>query len=428
MNRIRMKIFIRNESDATLTFAGDEVVHGDYTDGWNPPTSIEPGERKGFQGEGSIVPVNVPITGTEGRVRYNIIADGGGELYIHWDSPLVESQYNNTFHIWAPPKWEVSQWGGQGHEAELEIRLRHTARRSVPNFYPDGRCFAFSNKDWSSGLSVVSIGYLWNRLFDSLPGPLEDLGISKVIDENWLPITDASMGMCGGMVYAVMDYYAYHLLPPDQKNNPSFSEDILFKFIRDRLWDSFDITGRGHRFLAYSSPHYPNGDEGVIQNFAGLARGRSWVTYREEWPLIQADIDAGKLSPVALIQTDNLDIGSNHQILAYAYEQSGQNVTLYIYDPNIDPKVGPLEVVLKFDITGTDGEVHIERVPASNKRIWCFFRIDGYTPKKPPNGRRFTSVKAAIRASTEKKPPYSVRAAGAGSNNAGSLTTWLRSL
>lgn len=166
MSRIRMKVFIRNESDATLTFSSDEIVHGDYTPDWTPPSVIQPGERKGFQGEGNIVPINQPITGTEGRVRHNIVApNSGGELYIHWDSPLIESQYGNTFHIWAPPDWEVSHSGGQGHEAELEIRLRRTARRSVPNFHPHGRGFAFTNK-WDSELPVISLGFLWNKLFD----------------------------------------------------------------------------------------------------------------------------------------------------------------------------------------------------------------------------------------------------------------------
>lgn len=421
MSRIRMKVFIRNESDATLTFASDELEHGDYTGGWTPPPIINPGERKGFQGEGNIVPIDEPITGTEGRVRYNIVApSSGGELYIHWNSPLVESQYGNTFHILAPPGWEVSHWGGQGHEAELEIRLRRTARRSVPNFHARGRGFVFTNSLWSSDLPVISIGYLWNKLFDSLPGPLGDLGIDRVVDENWLPITHADAGLCGGMVYAVMDYYAHHLLPPNQKTSPSSSDDILFQYIRDRLWDSFDVTGQGHRFLGYSSPHYPNGDEGVIQTL-GLTRGRSWVTYREELPRIQDDIDAGRLSPIGLIQTDNLNIGKNHQVLAYAYEKSGQDVTLFIYDPNY----GQTEVTFKFNVAATDGEVHINR-SHGDKRIWCLFRINDYVPKMPPNGRRITSVSEAIRASLT--PPYSVRAAVTASNGAGSVRTWMHTL
>jgi len=423
MSRIRMYVYISNESDATLTFVRDEIVSGEYTPDWNPPPIINPGERKGFQGEGDLT--IVATTGTEGRVWYNINApDSGGELYIHWNSPLVESQYDNTFHIWAPPGWEVTHWGGQGHHSELEIRLRRTARRSVPNFHARGRGFAFTNK-WDGGLPVISLGFLWNRLFESLPGPLGELGIDRIVDETWAPITHADSGLCGGMVYAVMDYYANHILPPDQKDSPSSRNDVLFQYIRDRLWDSFDVTGQGHRFLGYSSPHYPNGDEGVIQ-VIGLTRGRSWVTYREAFPQIQADIDAGKLSPIGLIQTDELAIGDNHQVLAYAYEKSGQDVTLFIYDPNEAQN----ELRYEFNITETDGEVDIKRTPANanSKHIWCFFRINGYSPKMPPNGRRITSVKEAIRASTAQNAPYSVRAAIAGSNSVGSLKTWMRSL
>jgi hypothetical protein len=423
MSRIRMKVFISNETDAALTFSSDELAHGDYTPDWSPPAVINPGERGGFQGEGNIAPVDEAITGTEGRVRYNIAAPDGGELYIHWDSPLIESQFGNTFHIWAPANWEVTHSGGQGHSAELEIRLRRTARRNVPNFYARGRGFAFINF-WDGDLPVISLGFLWNKLFESLPGPLGELGIGSVIDENFAPITHADAGLCGGMVYTLMDYYAAHLLPPEQKTSPNSRNDALFEYIRDRLWDSFDVGGEGHRFLGYSSPHYPNGDEGVIQA-VGLTRGRSWVTYREEWPLIQQDIDAGNLSPVALIQTDNLDIGSNHQVLAYGYEKSGQDVTLYIYDPNEAQN----EIALKFNVTETDGEVHINRIggdPKNAHRIYCFFRINGYTPKLPPNGRRINSVRDAMRASMP--PPYSVRAAVAASQVESSVTRWLQSL
>lgn len=428
MSRIRMKVFIHNESDATLTFARGELRSGDYTPDWNPPGVIAPGERKGFQGEGNIVPFDVPITGTEGEVRYNIVAPDGGELYIHWNSPLIESQYANTFHIWTPPAWEVAHFGGQGHEAELEIRLRRTGYRTIPAFHPHGRGFMFRN-NWSGDLPVISIGFLWNRLFESLPGPLSELGISKVVDENWLPITHANAGLCGGMVYTVMDYYYHHLLPPDIRSTPSSNGDPLFQFVRERLWDSFDVAGQGHRFLGYSSPHYPNGDEGVFQNVLGLTKGRSWITYREAWAEIQADIDAGRPSPVGLIQTDNLDIGRNHQVLAYAYEKSGQDVTLYIYDPN----ESQTEIALKFNITATDGEVGITRIggsPENNHRIYCFFRINGYVPKAPPDGRRIQTVKQAIRAVTRHAPPLSLRQAmtEAGNANTGSVVTWLRSL
>jgi hypothetical protein len=403
MSRIRMNVNINNESDAVITWVSDKILSGDYTPGWRPPSIINPWENKEFKGEGDIVGgdlvqdilgdlVEVPITGTEGEVRYNIVASNGrgGELYIHWDSPLIESQYGNTFHIWAPPGWEVTHSGGQGHEATLEIRLRRTARRNVPNFKATERGFAFTNH-WDANLPAMSIGFIWNKLRESGAMPWEALGIEVVPDDNWGPLTRASAGMCGGMVYAVMDYFYNNLWiskkwPPEENEAPNSPDDVLFQFIRDRLWDSFDVGGRGHRFLGYSSPHYPNGDEGVVQSL-GISKGRSWITYREAWPQIQQDIDAGRLSPIGLIQTDQLDIGKNHQVLAYGYQKSGQDVTLYIYDPNEAQE----EIEFRFNLTSTSGEVGITRVggnPGNSHRIYCFFRMDGYVTKMPPNGLR----------------------------------------
>ena len=429
-DRIRMYVYISNETDASLTLTGQELVSGEFTDDWYPPGVIQPGQRLAFQGEGDLF--LTATTGTEGRVRYNIDAADGGELYIHWNSPLIESQYGNTFHIWAPPGWEVTHSGGQGHRAELNIRLRRTALRAVPNFNPHGRGFAFSNS-WSADLGAIYIGQVINALFALEPGVLGELGVEPVDDQAFGPITHADTGLCGGMVFAVMDYHANHLLPPTMTMSPTDENDPVYQHCRDRLWDSFDVQGEGHRYLGYSSPLYPNGDEGVSQA-VGLMRGRSWVTYREAFPQIQADIDAGMLSPLGLIQSDELDIGKNHQVLAWAYEKSGQDVTLHIYDPNVaqDPALPQRDVTYRFNITATDGEVHIDRlvngVPENDERIFCLFRTNGYTPRMPPMGRPFTaSVTDTIRAVTAQNPPYSLRAAMAGRGTNGSVTAWLRS-
>jgi hypothetical protein len=82
------------------------------------------------------------------------------------------------------------------------------------------------------------------------------------------------------------------------------------------------------------------------------------------------------------VQTDSLDIGNNHQVLGYGYKQSGQQVRLFIYDPNHPG----LSCEFSFDITDTSGEVHIACVPQSSKRIFCMFRIDGYERRVPVGG------------------------------------------
>lgn len=422
MSRIRMAVEIRNESRLPLVWERDELVSGEWTDPWYPsrPGRIEPGASAEWRAEGDLA--LVPTSGTEGRVWYRVDGDPGRQLYVHFNSPLVESDYGNTFHVWAPPGFEAAHSGGQGHDARLTIRFRDTARREVRGFAPSVNGLQFANS-WPPGLDAMTVGYLWNRLLDELGDDSGPLGIARV-DDRWLPLTEAAAGMCGGMVFAAMDYYAAGDRPPAATAPPASNDDPLFRYIRDRLLDSFDIGGSGYRWLGYSSPHYPNGDEGFIQTI-GLARGRAWVTYREEWPRIRDDIDAGRLSPLGLVQTDSLDIGKNHQVLGYAYEQSGQQVTLWVYDPNVP---GHDDLRLSFDITDTAGGVDVTRVnypPKDRPRIFCIFRTDHYNPHSPPGGRPLT-VRQALRRITghsNGRLPGDV-----GLTRPASLRTWLRSL
>lgn len=54
-----------------------------------------------------------------------------------------------------------------------------------------------------------------------------------------VPIGDASNGLCGGMAFAVRDYFEAGKPPPDDAEPPS--EGGLFDHIVDRLFDSFDL-------------------------------------------------------------------------------------------------------------------------------------------------------------------------------------------
>ncbi|WP_439593639.1 hypothetical protein [Microbacterium sp.] len=393
MSRIRMRVIIRNDTDSTLVWLSDHIDSGEWNGNWIPPRQIGPRSTAEFRAEGDLA--IVPTSGTEGWVRYRADGDAAREFYIHWNSPLIEGAYGNTFHVWAPPAYDASTWGGQGHEAELTVRFRSSVEHRVPGFAPSIHGLNFSNH-WDSSLPVIAVGYLWNRLLDELPGAVRDLLQIVPVDDNWLPITHADAGLCGGMVFAVKDYYAANRYPPSLEEAPSDANDPLFIYIRDRLVDSFDIFGAGDRWLGYSSPHYPNGDEGVSQSL-GFTRGRSWVTYREEWPKIRDDIDNGVPSPIGLIRTDNLDIGINHQVLAYGYQQDGQSVRLLVYDPNLpnDDKV-----TITFDITDTAGEVHAVHASngqsVTNRRIFAIIRTEGYNPHAPVAAGTAHTVRQAL--------------------------------
>ena len=228
------------------------------------------------------------------------------------------------------------------------------------------------------------------------------------------------------MAHAVLDYYHADQVPPVITAAPDSIDDPIYIYVRDRLIDSFDITGDGSRFLAYSSPVYPNGDEGIVQEELGIWLGKSWVSYQLEWPKIRADIDANNPSPLALVQTDSLDIGKNHQVAAYAYRRSGQKVQLWIYDPNHPDHD---DDVLTFDVSDTSGEVHVTRSIPDNERIWCFFRINNYNPHLPPGGRNIgaITVRDALQLATESRNgtlPESI----AGMTRPASLRQFVRSI
>ena len=213
MSRIRMAVEIHNESPVTLVWARDELPWGEWTNPWYPSRArtIAPGATAEWRAEGDFA--LAPTSGTEGRVWYNIDGDPGRQLYVHFDSPLIESQYGNTFHVWAPPGFEAAYNGGQGHSARLVIRLRESIRRQVRGFIPSDNGFQFKNS-WRPGLPAMTVGFLWNRLLDELGGDAAGaLGIARV-DDGWLPLTQASAGMCGGMTFAAMDYFAAGKLRP----------------------------------------------------------------------------------------------------------------------------------------------------------------------------------------------------------------------
>jgi hypothetical protein len=56
-----------------------------------------------------------------------------------------------------------------------------------------------------------------------------------------------------------------------------------------------------------------------------------------EWPRIRAEIDAGHPSVTGLIRASGSSpwmLTRNHQVLAWAYEDAGDTITIRVYDPN----------------------------------------------------------------------------------------------
>ncbi|MFT3883744.1 MAG: hypothetical protein QM703_29455 [Gemmatales bacterium] len=288
------------------------------------------------------------------------------DIYISWTNPLVESQYGNTYHEQAPPNFSLSYTGGTGNHAEVKYVLEKSSKRVVSGFKPSTHGFKFSNGYWKDNgvkLPVVTIDF---------PKPF-----GKV------DVTNSSQGLCGGMVYAVIDYFLAKQPIPQRTTAPINEADPLFQYLKKRLATSWDVTGTGSNYIKFMRHDYPDADEGVVQGL-GLMKGRSYIIAREEWPKIKADIDANRLSPIALMQIISYDptkIGKNHQVLVYGYQLSGSNVTLHYYDPNY-PNNDTVE--LRFTIGDLSKRIDIMRFIDGKheaKTINTFFRTT-YSP--PP--------------------------------------------
>jgi hypothetical protein len=208
---------------------------------------------------------------------------------------------------------------------------------SVPNFQPSKSGFHFPNSF----------------------GPVPDIRIHASVFGD-VGIGNASNGLCGGMAFAVRDYFESKVIVPPDTVPPSHGD--LFDYIVMRLFDSFNLDNPPTGLLRYME----------LMNPTLSDDSRASIMITQEWPKIKWDIDNGRLSPLALIEVKSLnagDLGQNHQVLAYGYDLSGTKLVIHLYDPN---QPGNDNVTLSLDI-GTPS--HATPVSVSGvKTVYCFFQ------------------------------------------------------
>lgn len=183
---------------------------------------------------------------------------------------------------------------------------------SVPDFLPSSSGFRFPNR------------------FPHVP--VRRISVHGLVS---IPIGDASDGLCGGMVFAVRDYFETGR-PPPQDSSPPAEGTPLFRYLVDRLFDSFDLPMGPTQYLKLMSPALPDSD-GALARLGIGPHGRAWQTIRQEWPRIRAEIDRGHPSPIGLVRVKSsnpFDLKLNHQVLAYGYDIQGDRLVLRLYDPN----------------------------------------------------------------------------------------------
>lgn len=223
------------------------------------------------------------------------------------------------------------------------------ARRS---FQPSRDGFAFPNS-WPSAPGV------------SVQTPVGPIGIGN-----------AARGLCGGMVFAALDYWHDQSSPPRAQPAPGAE---LYKFIVRRLIQSWRIPAGVARY--YRWMQLPDGDARLaIRGRTVTTRGVRRRTIEQEWPKVRALLDEGMpaaLGVVTMASANPALLGNNHQVLAYGYDLTGTQVSLRVYDPN----------------SGPDDSVHISfdtsvRAPFGHNLSISWpvrgFFLTRYSPAAPP--------------------------------------------
>jgi hypothetical protein len=183
-------------------------------------------------------------------------------------------------------------------------------------FLPSRDGFAFTNS-WPPAPAI------------SIPTPFGPLGIGN-----------AASGLCGGMVFAALDYWHAGQPPPAVRPGPAAP---LYQFIVRRLIASWHIPAGVATY--YQWMNLPDADGGitVLGRTLIAQHGLSWRTVRQQWPQVQARIDSGQPAPLGLVTVASAspaNLVHNHQVVAYGYQIAGQQVTLNVYDPNSGPDDG----------------------------------------------------------------------------------------
>jgi hypothetical protein len=114
------------------------------------------------------------------------------------------------------------------------------AGKAVPNFVASRDSLPFTN-DWPSQPDLV--------ISLPLPGRAASLRIG-----------DASNGLCGGMVYAVRDFFEAGI-PVPAGPRPAAGTP-LYRYIVSRLFDSFDIPGGVLKY--YGWMNLPDADQSLL--------------------------------------------------------------------------------------------------------------------------------------------------------------------
>lgn len=196
-----------------------------------------------------------------------------------------------------------------------------------------------------------------------------------------LPIGKASNGLCGGMCFAVRDYFEARRATPTMTVQPP-DRSALRGYLIDRLIDSFDLPAGVAPYATLMSTRYPTNDNDLLAAIAQVP-SRAAILARRTWPLVKSSIDGGHPCPLGLVMVESdepRDLSHHHQVLAYAYQLRGTRLTVWVYDPN---SPSDDRVTISFDTARTDRQLEISHTVDSAGPLVCAF-VSKYVAATPP--------------------------------------------
>jgi hypothetical protein len=296
-----------------------------------------------------------------------------GEQFHSYRLTLLESQIGGVAEIdEAPPV-------GKTGKDQITVSAKYDGLANLKY-----QIEAFSNRaGFPDSVTKQMTGFLPSRHGWPFANRFVKVPPFKLIGE--LKYGDASKGLCGGMVYSALDYFVAGLdvpsIPePDRSKFGSPLQGPIFDYFGKRLFHSFNIPSGVLDYIELMNPNYPDYRTG--KSYTGLAKqSRAWRVIRREWPAIKARLDAGYPCPLGLVRVKSTNLsklGENHQVMAYGYDLAGDELTLFIYDPNFP---GNDKVFLKVNIANPERKLNIQYW--DEKPVYCFFLTD-YTFLMPP--------------------------------------------
>lgn len=217
-------------------------------------------------------------------------------------------------------------------------------------------------------------GFAFHNSWPSQPAVVLNTPFGKV------NVGNARGGLCGGMVFAALDYWHADRVPPTEQ--PAQGSP-LYAFLVRRIVDSWHVPAGIAQYYQWMG--LPDGDDGfsAFGRRVVVERGLAWRTVRLQWPQIKRDLDRGVPCGLGLVTVASRavkDLGQNHQVLAYGYDAAPERVTVRVYDPN---RGQDDEVAISFDPRSPTRPTTFEHNLGTSHPVRGFFRV-AYSPVAPP--------------------------------------------